>query len=613
MAAMTARLRSRLDFTPIFFTALAAALATGDVRAATEPGDLQNPLETDCQTCHAFSNKPDLADEPLVAPIAWAGGMMAGAARDPVFWAGVAIAAQDMPGETEACVRCHSPRAFLGGRQHATSIDDLEPGDLAGVDCDLCHRLIDDGVTPPGNALYTVDDMIGPNGDVPKQGPWSYAGPEQPMHSWTVGDFLGRSELCGTCHDVTTDRDRVDSRGVPIGSKFNEQRTYSEWLNSAYAVAGDDFRSCQDCHMPAVENVAGCADFNSQDIVHATGGRRHDLAGANRRMVEILRSQYGDAGSGDVPDAFFDIALANIDATLQTAATLEVSAPAAVDLQAGIDGWTVKVTNNTGHKLPTGYSEGRVMWLEVTASYLGEVVHASGRWLPGQGLESDPQQRTYEAVAVAHQTGATFHLLRNDYWQTDTRIPPKGLHADIETDPVGDRYTPLPDETWPHWDETSYSFGPAAVVDATPGEPDLLDLRVRLLYVINTPAYLEFLASENVTNSAGADAQALFPAEPDPLVLAEWSASVPATGLVEETGTSSSGDASTGAPPTTGEPPTGGPSATTGSSGSSGSSTDAATTAGHGGSEGCGCRSGGPTGALVFALLALAPRRRRRA
>src|SRR5690606_2834263 len=163
--------------------------------------------------------------------------------------------------------------------------DDLLPGDLAGVDCDLCHRLIDDGVTAPGNALYTIDDMIGPNGDVPKQGPWSYAGPEQPMHSWTVGDLLGRSELCGTrhdvttddmigpngdvpkqgpwsyagpeqpmhswtvgdllgrselcgtCHDVTTDRDRVDSRGLPIGSKFNEQRTYSEWLNSAYAVA----------------------------------------------------------------------------------------------------------------------------------------------------------------------------------------------------------------------------------------------------------------------------------------------------------------------------------------------------------------------------------------
>ncbi|MCY1010761.1 hypothetical protein OV079_35400 [Nannocystis pusilla] len=237
------------------------------------------------------------------------------------------------------------------------------------------------------------------------------------------------------------------------------------------------------------------------------------------------KSLYGSAGSGDIDDAYFDVALAGIDLSLGGAATLEVTAPESVDLQAGIDGWGVKVTNNTGHKLPSGYSEGRVMWLEITASYMGEPVWGSGRWIAGQGLEGDPQQRTYEAIAVHQQTGATNHLLLNDYWQVDSRIP-KGLQAGIETDPVGDRYAQLPDETWPHWDEVTYAFAPARIVDLTPGQDDLLDLRVRLLYVINTPAYLEFLATENHTNSAGADAQALFPAEPDPLVLAEWTASV---------------------------------------------------------------------------------------
>src|SRR5690606_37985198 len=135
---------------------------------------------------------------------------------------------QDMPGETTSCIRCHSPRAFLAGRGDATEIDALTPDDLAGVDCDLCHRIIDDGVTPPGDAHYTIDDMIGDAGDVPKQGPWSYTGGDNPMHSWVVGDLLGRSEHCGTCHDVTTERDRLDDQGQPIGAKFNEQRTYSE-------------------------------------------------------------------------------------------------------------------------------------------------------------------------------------------------------------------------------------------------------------------------------------------------------------------------------------------------------------------------------------------------
>lgn len=591
--------------------ALAGSLP-GAAAAATEPGTLQNPLEkaADCQKCHAFANKPEIADQPHVSPIAWRGSLMAHASRDPVFWAGVAIAHQDAPGETTDCVRCHAPRAFLAGRGDAIAIDALLPEDLTGVECDLCHRMIDDGVTPPGNARYTIDDVVGPAGDVPKRGPWSYDGPEKPMHGWTVGDFLGGSQLCGTCHDVTTGRDRVDAQGKPLGHKFNEQRTYSEWNNSAYAAQGQGFKSCQDCHMPPVDDVAGCAEFNSQDLVHATGGRRHDLAGANRRMVEIVKALYGEAGTGDIPDAFLDIALANIDRSLAAAATLEVTPPPSVDLQAGIAAWGVKVTNNTGHKLPTGYSEGRVMWLEVTASYQGEVVYSSGRWLEGQGLENDPQQRTYEAKAVEHASDETFHLLRNDEWVVDSRIPPKGLAKDIQTDPVGDRYTLQPDETWPHWDEVSYSFGPKPVIDATPGVDDLLDLRVRLLYVINTPQYLEFLAAENKTNTAGADAQALFPAEPDPLVLAEWTGTVPVTGLVHESGTSTGDPTSTGEAPTTGAATTTSGS-TSGSSTSGTSSSSAGGTGGTGDESGCSCDGGASGGALAWLLL-LARRRRRR-
>lgn len=602
----------------VFGTVFARRLCAGTLvlglsataAAATEPGTLQNPLEkaADCQKCHSFQNKPEIADQPFVSPIAWRGTMMANAARDPVFWAGVAIAHQDAPDETVDCVRCHAPRAFVAGRGESIDPLQLEPDDLSGVDCELCHRMIDDGVTPHGNARYVIDDVVGPAGDVPKRGPWSYDGGDQPMHGWTVGEFLGTSEMCGTCHDVTTGRDRVDADGQPLGVKFGEQRTYSEWKNSALAQPGDVFQSCQDCHMPAVDDVAGCAEFNTQDIVHATGGRRHDLAGANRRMVEIMKTLYGDAGSGDIPDSFFDIALDNIDRTLASAATLEVTPPAAVDLQAGIDAWSVKVTNNTGHKLPTGYSEGRVMWLEVTASYMGEVVYASGRWLPGQGLEDDPQLRTYEAVAAEHGSGVKFHLLRNTTWLVDSRLPPKGLKKDIETDPVGDRYALLPDQTWPHWDEVAYQFGPASVVDATPGEDDTLDLRVRLLYAINTPEYLQFLADENHTNMAGIDAMALYPADPEPLVVAEWSGSVPATGLTEESGTSTGGSPTTGAEPTTGPGATTGLEATTGSPDSTGGAS--ATGSQTEPTDGCSCSSTGAPGGL--ALLLLLGRRRRR-
>ncbi len=594
----------------------AAGVARPVVAAPTEPGSLTNKMQGagECVKCHAFTNPPELAGQPYITPAAWQASMMGNAARDPVFWAGVAIAHQDDPAGTADCVRCHVPRAFLAGRQDVIAIDELVADDLTGVDCELCHRLLKDDGTPAGNALYQVDDVLGLDGDVPKRGPWEYEG-EPPKHGYLQDSYLGESRACGTCHDVTTGQMRVDAEGQPLGVLFNEQRTYSEWKNSAYAVVGPDFKSCQDCHMPAMENVAGCAEFKTQGLVHGTGGRRHDLAGANRRMVEILKGVYGDAGAGDLDDVFFDLAAENIDRTLAAAATLEVTGPAAVDLAQGISGLAVRVTNNTGHKLPSGYSEGRVMWLEVTGVYADAVVYSSGRWLDGMGLEGDAQQRTYigDAVELASQT--RFHLLRNDAWLVDTRIPPKGLKQDLETDPVGERYAILPDKTWANYDDVSYDFAAAEVVDATPDEvgDDMMTLSVRLLYVINTPEYLQFLVDENQSNMAGMTAFELYEGLGSvvPLELASWSQTVPLTGLVpaasgstgDESGPGTSGVTTTGEVPTTG----GG-----GSTGGAASTSSGESTGGEAGEGGCGCRGGSGAAGLLWGPLLLLGRRSRR-
>ena len=590
--------------------------------APTQPGQLTNLLQPakECNKCHAFANGADQADQPFVTPVAWQATMMGSAARDPVFWAGVAIAHQDEPGETTQCVRCHAPRAYVGGREDAIGIDELVPDDLTGVDCELCHRLIADGDTPAGDARYAIDDVLGLDGDVPKRGPWDYQVGEPPKHGFAFDTYVGSSRMCGTCHDVSTGQTRVDADGVSLGVPFGEQRTYSEWLASDYAIEGPGFKSCQDCHMPAVADVAGCAELESQGDRHPTGGRRHDLAGANRRMVELLKQQYGDAGEGVVDDVFFDIALASVDRTLAEAATLEVSGPAEVDLAVGLPELAVKVTNNTGHKLPTGYSEGRVMWLEVTGRYGEEVVYASGRWIEGKGLEGDPQQRTYEALAVEHASQVSFHLLRNNTWLVDSRIPPKGSKKGLETDPVGDRYSLLPDQTWPNFDAVSYGFPGTTVVDVTPEDAgdDVMTLSVRLLYVINTPEYVQFLADENATNEAGQAVADLFAGLGPvvPLELAAWSNTVPLRGLMLPAPGSSSGEvgSSSGAP-TTGETASG----SGGSSGPVSSSGGEATAASEGpgqtsdGGGGCGCRSSGGLGGLGgLAVLGLLRRRRRR-
>ncbi|MEZ4384108.1 MAG: MYXO-CTERM sorting domain-containing protein [Nannocystaceae bacterium] len=601
--------------------ALLPALLGGAAAAApTLPGTLQNPLEDpeDCAECHSFANSADTKDQPLVAPIAWQGTLMANAARDPVFWAGVAIAAQDHPGETAECVRCHAPHAYVEGRGDALALADLEPIDRSGVDCDFCHRLVDDGETPPGNAHYVLDDVIGIDAKVPKRGPWSYQPGEEPLHSWALGDFIQGSRACGTCHDVTTPRERVDADGEPTGALFNEQRTFSEWRNSAYGPMGGETQSCQGCHMPAVSDVAGCGKYMSEGLLHASGGRRHDLGGGNRFMIDVLRSLYGNEGTAEVDDVFYDIAAANVDATLATAATLEVSAPAAVDLAAGLDGLSVTVTNESGHKLPTGYSEGRVMWIEVTATYADELVYSSGRWLDGEGPEDDAQLRRYEAIAVDFATDETFHLLKNNHWVVDSRLPPKGLRPDPETDPVGDRYALTADNVWPHYDTATYSFDPATVVDQTPDDPDddALELRVRLLYLVNTPAYLEFLADANMTNSSGALAFDAFAAlgGVQPSVLAEQTLSLALTGLTPPSGETTGGE-TTGASTSTGAGSTTAASSTTaGPSSTTAGSATAANSDDNGDDAGCSCRSHDAPlglGGLLGLALALGVRRRR--
>ena len=598
----------------------------------TQPGELVNPLVTPfgCELCHQYDNPVAQAGEPDYSPYrTWQGSMMANAARDPVFWAGIAVADADIPGQTELCIRCHSPRAFLEGNGLATAMEDLTEDQQQGVECMLCHRTMEDPPVPPGNAMYTVDDVV-VGSNVPRRGPFDYTdGVPEPPHSYITDPYLGTSRFCGTCHDVTTPVERVDDAGVGMGVDFNEQRTYSEWLRSDFAIPGDDFASCQDCHMPAVDDLAGCALHAAMGSTHETGGRRHDLVGANRFMVELLQQEYGSAGANLIADFYYDDQLEKMDAFLPTSATLEIDAPTEVELAVGLSPLDVRVINNTGHKLPSGYSEGRIMWLQVEASYAGEVVWSSGAWDQDAGeIESDAQLRTYQAIGEEYATGTEFHLLLNNHWVVDNRIPPLGLQPNIDTDPVGDRYTLLGTGVWPNYDDVSYAFDPAPdVVDATPedGTDDELTVAIRVQYLINTPEYIEFLGDNG--GEAGEHVAMLFDTAggATPVTLAEEILTIPIVNLpvgpstTTTTGGSSSssgGDdpSSSGPPPGTSSttmPPTTNPTTLPPGTGSGDTGDE---TGQSGGGEGCGCRGGGGGHGLLLLplLVGLLPHRRRR-
>lgn len=594
------------------------AIPSTVVAAPTNPGELVNDLAPaeDCGYCHIFNNQDNLFTETSYAPqTTWTPTMMANAARDPVFWAGVAIAAQDDADHTDDCIRCHSPNAFLNGRGNAIAIEQLEPddGDLEGVTCEFCHRMTEGSLI--GNAQYELDDVL-QGATVARHGPWDYTdGVPQPVpgkegHATTFDAFTGSSEMCGTCHEVTTHRERVDARGNGMGTEFNEQRTYSEWARSDFAAAGG--QGCQDCHMPEVPDSAACGIYNNVHQ-HPLGNRRHDLLGANRFMLEMLAEE----ALPGFQAATYDIALAKIDEFVRTSATMEVTPPGSVDLGAGLQDFVVTVTNETGHKLPSGYSEGRVMWLEVVARYNDQVVSSSGLWDQATGsIQEDPSVRRYEGVAEDFETGTRSHLLLNNYWAIDNRIPPRGLQPHPETDPIGDRYGTTAEGLWEHWDTVTYALpGAPDVADATPADAgdDELTVSVRLLYVINTREYIELLADDNVTSEVGTELAGRFEAMgwATPVVIAEEELTVPISSFGEVEGgssTSEGADETTASTdPTDPSDPTMDPTTDPGSSGS-GSDTEPAAGGGGGG----GCRTGGDSAPWGLSLLLLGFLRRRR-
>ncbi|MDH3346081.1 MAG: multiheme c-type cytochrome, partial [Kiritimatiellaceae bacterium] len=107
----------------------------------TQPGQVLD-LESDkqCLSCHAGST---------YEMEHWKGSMMAQASRDPLFWAGLTVAAQDAiwalgtPNAADICVKCHFPQGWLDGRSDPVNASLMRGEDYDGVTCKICHYMYD--------------------------------------------------------------------------------------------------------------------------------------------------------------------------------------------------------------------------------------------------------------------------------------------------------------------------------------------------------------------------------------------------------------------------------------------------------------------------------------
>jgi len=533
----------------------------------TQPDEnfLIEPAQS-CFDCHAGY------DEAAEPGFQWHGTMMANAARDPLFWASFAVAAQDSqwafgtPVAADLCLRCHMPAGWLRGRSDPPNGSAMTADDFDGVSCDICHRMYDpffedtfagtregsdwegywdeqtilsevmaeetleldraqaaDLTMFNGERMYGQDNRpIHENYDENASGQYFVAkatsfnelnavgkrasfADAQALHNADYSRYHKSKFMCATCHDVSNPvLANMDFADATIGDGVTElpsetdpaysfhaaERTFSEFMASVYGQQGgapgtgsfapDVFNtsrpgnfiaSCQDCHMPDVSG-AGCAFVQPRpdsSTEHPKSGMpKHDMTGGNTWIPRILASTVETSPNYDETNAAllsqgadaltmtFDQGLflnpaALLDAAdraesmLQRAANIEI-----VSYDSETGELTFRIRNHTGHKLITGYPEGRRMFATVKLYANGEVIqeinpydHEAGT-LKGldpalspnspslDAHEARVDEIVYEALSSSSITGEdkSFHFVLATGFQKDNRIPPRGYDID---------------------------------------------------------------------------------------------------------------------------------------------------------------------------------------
>ncbi len=498
-----------------------------------------------CAQCHAGYD-PDNHVEPWDT---WAGSMMANAARDPIFWAALDVANADgeemgFAGVGEFCLRCHTPKGWTEDRASAdlSATPPDPPGlgdadgcllgpspfrigdpdsDFSGLTCHFCHRMMVNQTPPAGelpfymeSGKYWIDEEVCES-QIPfpfepcRRGPYDYDAINDPTppHPWIQSDYLLDNRICGNCHNVTNPLlNLVDANGDDAGvGGFPIERTFLEWEQSEFSDdQSPSFANCSSCHMP--DATQDPAHASVQALYNRTGNMPiHQLVGGNTWIPQVLKGEYPSLNR----DASFDATTAwAFDMLQNRSALVEVTTPSTVPVEGTLDA-EVKITNLSGHKLPTGYGEGRRMWIHVVAKDGADATFwESGAWSQATGvLTDDPQLKVYEVQqGIWDENGMgtcdvvdlggnhLFHFVRNNCVALDNRIPPLGFTGgdNPEIEPVNYTYPEATPGVLVNFDVTQYQI---PVPQGTEGP---VTVEATLYYQTASKEYVEFLRDKAV-------------------------------------------------------------------------------------------------------------------
>lgn len=451
----------------------------------------------------------------------------------------------------------------------------------------------------PAEGFYGSGMMV-LAGNFTRYGPYGNA---TAGHAWAQSQFHRSPQLCGTCHDVSNPLvgDLAQGNGAqtplapgeysgvpnsPVTTKaafLNApykygivERTFSEHTISAlsttpianYASLPADlqrgaikrahdqamlagtggnyedgtqrFFTCQSCHMEPV--VGEGASFGQGPLRYDLPV--HDLTGGNTWAPDAIRWLDNQVPSKlrlgqNIPTSTSNSMSRGIlraRATLQRAAALDIT------------GNNLRVVNLTGHKLITGYPEGRRMWLRTTwKDEQNNVLRQDGGYSSFTSVVNgtpyyvnsivDPNARVYESkfgisqdwalqllslgvnpltpLSFDRTTGAvtetlaglagsapgttheTFHFILNNRLLSDNRIPPYGFQRNGAVTrnalpvPATQFGNPAPGGTYDYFDNVPLS-PPTGATRAD----------VELLYQTSSWEYIQFLKLANPGTNA---------------------------------------------------------------------------------------------------------------
>jgi len=462
-----------------------------------------------------------------------------------------------IPVVADLCLRCHTPPGWLEG--HSEPANQAAPylkgqfwgteiinypgypndprlwdptaeseSEIDGIQCDVCHRMKDnykvqskyDGSwMPAGNAGYIMERMDNLDHTV-----------EGMLNLNPNRDFIKSSEFCGTCHNFTNPilKTKTEINGRVPDVSHPIERTYTEWYWSAYGPNGPvkNQASCQSCHAPMKFLGAqtwlinpGLDDlWGKMDKVWTQAPYFYDVP--PDRVSPVWNPECRNTRDPGcwLPGAYPAAADRN-RAFMKTAAKIEIVNTPSIIGRSGNVAVNVRVTNLTGHKLPTGYAEGRRMWIDIEAveKITGRTLFHSGQFQNGKILNPE-KAKIYEMVTVAegydnlkfegfnildlNKNGVVshkekeFHFMLGNKIEKDNRIPPAGFNKDaymadgafiVPRDELDNDY-----KSGQYWDDTRYTiYIPRWVVGP-------VTITATLKYQTFSESFVSFLKNEDV-------------------------------------------------------------------------------------------------------------------